>query len=201
MAEAGRERVNQKTRTRRAIVEACQELTTAGRAVTMPEVAAAALVSEATAYRYFPDLASLLSEALVSAWPSPAEALAPVAASADLVERVEFAARVLLEGVAWRQAAVRAMIAATIGHPDLAGAARPGFRFGLIDYAIEPFAAGLAAADAGLPEQLRRGLAIVISSEALFVLTDLCGLSVGEAIDSAVLTASTIAAAAASRLS
>ena len=54
-------RTNQKARTRRAIVEACLELIRQRTPVTMPEVAKAAMVSEATAYRYFPDLASLLA--------------------------------------------------------------------------------------------------------------------------------------------
>ena len=57
-------RTNQKTRTRRAIVDACVERIRQRQPVTMPEVAKAAMVSEATAYRYFPDLASLLAEAL-----------------------------------------------------------------------------------------------------------------------------------------
>ena len=88
-------RVNQKLRTRMAIVEACREVIRSGGPVTMPAVARAALVSEPTAYRYFPDLISLLNAALVGMWPSPAEALEPVAASADPVERVAFASRVL----------------------------------------------------------------------------------------------------------
>ena len=46
----------------------------------MPDVARAAMVSEATAYRYFPDLVTLLQQALAGLWPPPAEALAPVAA-------------------------------------------------------------------------------------------------------------------------
>ena len=52
-------RSNQKKRTRAAIVEAARELIGTGAEVTMPTVARAALVSEATAYRYFPDLPSL----------------------------------------------------------------------------------------------------------------------------------------------
>ena len=72
-------RANQKARTRAAIVDACRDLVRSGAEVTMPEVARRALVSEATAYRYFPDLISLLREALAGAWPDPAEALAPVA--------------------------------------------------------------------------------------------------------------------------
>jgi AcrR family transcriptional regulator len=194
--DAGGGRTNQKARTRRAITEACRALMRDNRPVTMPDVARAALVSEATAYRYFPDLASLLSEALVDEWPSPPEALRPVATSDDPVERVAFATRFLLEGVADRQAAVRAMISATINRPQLAAAARPGLRFGLLEYALAPFLDALAAADPSQPAQLQQGLAVVVSAEALFCLTDLCGLSVEDAIDSAVRTAITLTKAA-----
>src|ERR1700728_2588360 len=140
-------RANQKKRTRMAIIEACREIIRSGAPVAMPDVARAALVSEATAYRYFPDLASLLSAAFVDEWPSPPEALAPVAASDDPVERVPFATRFRREGVAQREAAVRAMISATVARPQLAAAARPGLRFGLIDYALAPFLDALGAAD------------------------------------------------------
>src|SRR5580693_3578791 len=43
-------RVNQKRRTRAAIIAACQELITAGAEISMPAVARAALVSEPVAY-------------------------------------------------------------------------------------------------------------------------------------------------------
>ena len=131
-------RANQKARTRAAIVDACGELVRSGAEVTMPEVARRALVSEATAYRYFPDLISLLREALDGAWPDPAEALAPVAQSADPAVRVAFACEHLLRGVHAYQGAVRAMISHTITAPA-AARSRPGIRFGLIDYALAPF--------------------------------------------------------------
>src|ERR1700726_223724 len=92
-------RVNQKARTRAAIVRAVQDLARAGAEITMPAVARAALVSEATAYRYFPDLPSLLMGADTGAWPDPAEALAPVAGTDDPVERVGYAAKFLLTGI------------------------------------------------------------------------------------------------------
>src|ERR1035438_6064244 len=110
-------RANQKKRTRIAIVEACREIIRSGGPVTMPEVARSALVSEATAYRYFPDLASLLTQALVAMWPSPADALAPVADSRDPVERVVFACEFLLRAGLAYQGAVRAVISATITRP------------------------------------------------------------------------------------
>lgn len=196
VAPESKGRINQKARTQRAIIEACVELIRQRRSVTMPDVAKAAMVSQATAYRYFPDLASLLAKALAEDWPTPIEALAPVEASKDPVERVGFATRFLLRGVAERQAVVRSMISATIDQPNLSGTARPGIRFGLIEHALTPFLDVFEAADPELLAQLRLDLAVVVSAEALFILTDLCGLSVEEAIDSAERTARTLTSAA-----
>jgi AcrR family transcriptional regulator len=188
-------RVNQKLRTRAAIVEACRAVIRTGRPVTMPAVARAALVSEPTAYRYFPDLPSLLNAALAGMWPSPAEALEPVAASADPVQRVAFAAEFFLRRVLSYQGAVRAMISATITRPELAAGYRPGIRFGLIDQALDPVTGSLGL-PAKLVVQLKNDLAAVISADALFPLTDLCRLAPDEAVSSLVRTATTITAVA-----
>jgi AcrR family transcriptional regulator len=188
-------RVNQKQRTRTAIVDAASELIRGSAEVTMPAVAKAALVSEATAYRYFPDLSSLLREALDGTWPSPAEALAPVEHSRDPVERIAFATERLLQHVQAHQGAVRTMISGSIVRRDGA-AVRPGYRFGLIDHALAPLDAGLGRRDPAALRQLKQDLAVVVSAEALFTLTDLCGLSPEDAIASAVHTARAITAAA-----
>ena len=196
MASAGDTgRANQKNRTRTAIVDSCREIIRSGGAVTMPEIAKLALVSEATAYRYFPDLVSVVDEALVGMWPSPADALAPVAHSSDPVERVAFACEFLLRGVLAYQGAVRAVISATIIRSELAGT-RPGIRFGLIDQALAPLNDTLAARDPGGLAQLKRDLAAVVGAEALFSLTDLCGLTPDDAIASLVRTATTVTEAA-----
>ncbi|HEV2635932.1 MAG TPA: TetR/AcrR family transcriptional regulator [Actinocrinis sp.] len=187
-------RANQKLRTRTAIVQAAAELSRTGREVTMPEIAKAALVSEATAYRYFPDLAGLLQEAIAGQLPTPAEALAAVADSADPVERVGAATEFLLRHVLARQGVVRAMIASTMTRPGEA-AARPGLRVGLIDHALAPLVSGLASGStehAAELEQLRRDLAIVVSAEALFSLTDLYQVAPEDAIASVVHTATTL---------
>jgi AcrR family transcriptional regulator len=189
-------RANQKQRTRTAILVAARELIRGSAEVTMPAVARAALVSEATAYRYFPDLVSLLREALDGTWPSAAEALAPVEHIDDPVERIAFATERLLQHVQAHQGAVRAMIASSIVRPDSA-AIRPGYRFGLIDHALAPLGATLGRRHPEALQQLKQDLALVVSAEALFTLTDLCGLSPREAITSAVHTARTITAAAA----
>jgi len=196
-------RVNQKARTRAAIVDACGDLVRSGAEVTMPEVARRALVSEATAYRYFPDLISLLQEALEGAWPDPAAALAPVARSGQPAVRVAFACEYLLRGVHAYQGAVRAMISHTITAPATART-RPGIRFGLIDYALAPFESPAsqpspASGPALGPEamtRLKQDLAVVVSAEAFFVLTDLCGLAPDDAIRSAARTAATLTSAA-----
>ena len=185
-------RVNQKLRTRNAILQAAVELMRTGRDVTMLEVAKAALVSEATAYRYFPDLASLLQEAMVGQMPTPAEALESVADSRDPVERVAAATEHLLRHVLAFQGSTRAMIAATITRPESASA-RPGLRFGLIDHALAPLDDVLGAAELA---QLKNDLAVVVSAEALFCLTDLCRLEPEDAIASAVHTATTLTRAA-----
>ncbi|MGW7688333.1 TetR/AcrR family transcriptional regulator [Streptomyces asiaticus] len=193
--QTGTGRTNQKKRTRAAIVEAARELIGTGGEVTMPEIARAALVSEATAYRYFPDLPSLISEALAGVWPPPAEALAPVADSVDPVERVAFACEFLLRGILARQGSVRAMISATITRPASVSA-RPGIRFGLIDHALAPLEGTLGATDPDAFAQLKRDLAVVVGAEALFTLTDLCGLDPQDAVASAVRTATTLTKAA-----
>jgi AcrR family transcriptional regulator len=190
---AGRE--NQKQRTRTAIVDAARELIRGSAEVTMPAVAKAALVSEATAYRYFPDLSSVLREAIDGTFPSPAEALAPVEDSADPVARIAFATERLLTHVQMYQGAVRAVISGSIVRRDPA-AIRPGYRFGLIDHALVPLDATLGRRDPAALRQLKQDLAVVVSAEALFILTDLCGLSPDDAIASAVHTARAVTAAA-----
>ena len=195
VTEVSSGRANQKQRTRTAIVTAARTLLTSGAEVSMPAIARSALVSEATAYRYFPDLTTLIGEAIVGVWPDPAEALRPVEDSRDPVERIGYATEVLMRRVLAYQGAVRAVIAASITRPDHA-ALRPGYRFGLIDRALLPVAAALAAGGPEVLEQLKCDLAIVMSAEAAFTLTDLCGLSPDQAVGSAVRTARTITAAA-----
>jgi AcrR family transcriptional regulator len=197
-APAGR--VHQKQRTRTAIVTAARELITGSAEVTMPGVARAALVSDATAYRYFPDLVSLLQEAVDGTWPSPEQALASVEHSTDAVERIGVATERLLAHVQAYQGAVRAMIAASVTRPAAAGI-RPGYRFGIIDHALAPLEPSLGRKRPEAFRNLKLDLAIVVSAEALFTLTDLCELSPSEAIASAVRSAKTITAAAVSEYS
>jgi AcrR family transcriptional regulator len=193
-------RTNQKERTRTAILEAARELITSGSELSISLAATRALVSEATAYRYFPDLASLLTAAIGEVWTTAAQALEPLADVDDPVERIAQATEILLREVYAYQGAVRAMIAAAITRPE-APPARPGRRFGLIDEALKPLATTLAETDREIFDQLKQDLAIVVSAEAFFTLTDLCGLAPEAAISSAVHTARTLTAASVAAIS
>jgi hypothetical protein len=137
-----------------------------------------------------------VNEALTDLWPSPETALEPVAASTDPVERIAFACEFLLRGVLRYQGSVRAVIAATITRPATV-VSRPGFRFGLIDRALDPAIPVMNTVAAARLAQLKHDLAAVLSAEALFSLTDLCGLTADDAIASLVRTARTITEAAA----
>ena len=194
-AAAGSGRANQKKRTHDAIVRAAAELMPTGRELTMPEIAKAALVSEATAYRYFPDLASLLQEAMAEQLPDPAQAMAEATDSQDPVERVAVAAEYLIRHVITRQGVVRAMIAATVIKPA-SGASRPGLRFGLIDEALAPAAATFGTANPAAFAQLKLGLSVILSAEAYFSLIDLHGLESEAAITGLVSTAVNLTRAA-----
>jgi AcrR family transcriptional regulator len=189
-------RVNQKLRTRTAIIRAAAELAGTGREVMMPEIARLALVSEATAYRYFPDLASLLGEVIADQLPNAAQALEAATDPADPVARVAAVTEFLLRHVLSRQGVVRTLIAASIIRPGQPHA-RPGLRFGLIEHALAPLGDSPAAvADPAATAQLKRDLAVVISAESLFSLIDLHGLDPEQAIASIVDTATTLTRAA-----
>jgi AcrR family transcriptional regulator len=181
-------RQNQKERTRRAIVAAAAKLVAAGSLPTMPEVADEALVSTATAYRYFPDQLSLLSAALRDGYAGIGERFQPdIGTERDLERRVDTATEGLLRRIVEREALVRTVMAlsllrsvdAATPHDDATGV-RPGFRREWIDEALRP------AEDEFDPESLRLlklALGAVMSSEALFALEDVMGVESGEAIE------------------
>jgi len=181
-------RQNQKERTRRAIVAAAAKLIAAGMLPTMPEVAGEALVSTATAYRYFPDQLSLLSAALQDGYAGIGERFKPdIGTERDLERRVDLATEGLLRRILDREPLVRTVMAlsllrsvdGTMPHDD-AGGVRPGFRRAWIDEALSPAEAEFDPKDLRL---LKLALGAVMSSEALFALEDVMGVDSEEAIE------------------
>ena len=82
-------RVNQKARTRQAIVRAAGALLSRGKRPSLDDIAAEARVSRATAYRYFPGLDALLSEAAVDLLVPDPDELFDARAPGDPFERLE----------------------------------------------------------------------------------------------------------------
>jgi AcrR family transcriptional regulator len=187
-----RRRTNQMERTRSAIVAAARERADSGAEITMSAIAAEARVSEATAYRYFPDLVSLLRAAFTVE--DQVAVLKSVVNGDDPVERIGQATEILGRAVLRRQSAVRAIVASTIAKPATVKD-RPAQRFALIEYALAPWIDKHGLAGRADVEQLVRDLAVVISAEAVFTLLDLCRLAPDDAIASLVATARRTAAA------
>jgi AcrR family transcriptional regulator len=172
-------RVNQKQRTRQALVNAAAQLLAAGASPTLADVAEHALVSKATAYRYFASADALIAEVMFDRdFPSVDEVLGSIGSEpATRVLAVEAAVNdALLSHEHAMRMIVRNAIEMALSGADGAPH-RPGRRQKLIAAAVEPLARVLK------PEALKRlrhALALVIGPEAILAARDVCGLSPAE---------------------
>ena len=179
--EAGRP--NQKSRTRKDLLDAASRLMKEGRRPTLEEVAEEALVSRATAYRYFPNVDALLVEApLDRATPDPDE-LFRDASSDDAVERIELVNAALDDMIAANEPALRVMLAHSLQH-GANGEGHNGFparqnrRAALIESALAPARDQFEPAAA---QRLANALALIIGTESMVVLKDVLQLDPAEA--------------------
>jgi len=179
MRAANDGRVNQKARTRKHLLEATARLVKRGGSPSLEEIAAEALVSRATAYRYFPNLEALIVEAgLDIAMPEPGP-LFQDDKSVDPVARLVRADAALHDGIVANEGALRLMIAQSLQRPRTpAGPHDPPIRQNrrtpLIDAALLPARHEFKPAALAM---LRRALAFVIGTEALLVGKDVLRLS------------------------
>lgn len=178
-------RTNQKLRTSRAIVDAARDLIGRGEVPTVAAAAELALVSPATAYRYFPDQLSLLRAAMGNDYGGPNKMeITRVPDSDDPRERIEFAARELLTEGHRHEALHRSLLSLWLMNSMKAGdeqtGSRPGLRMRWIEHALEPLTETLPAAEL---RRLTLALATVIGDDALFSLQDICGIPADEAIE------------------
>jgi AcrR family transcriptional regulator len=172
-------RPNQRRRTRKDLLEAAARLMREGKSPTLDEVAEEALVSRATAYRYFAGVEALLLEAsLDMAFPAAATLFAD--GGTDVARRVEAAEAAVAEMVRANEPALRTMLANTLqarardNGEDVP--ARQNRRSQLIEAALEPGALAPAARD-----RLARALAFFIGTEAMLVAKDVLQLGEAEA--------------------
>lgn len=182
-------RVNQKRRTRAAIVAAAAELLRGGKSPTVAEVADAALVSRATAYRYFPSGEYLLAEAaLESIRGDVDEILAAVESVDDATQRLDAVVRALQQRTVDQEASFRALLRLSLEQPfERTDGEQPGVsgrrgarRLDWIEQALAPVWGDL---DPEIRGRLLGALSLCMGIEAVVVLQDICGYSAAEAIE------------------
>lgn len=172
------ERTNQRYRTRKDLIAAAGRLMKDGRKPTLDEVAEAALVSRATAYRYFPNIDALLVEASLDIAAPDGEALFAGDPSVDPEERIDRAEAAMHRMAFENEAAIRLILAAALtraaaGSADDAVPLRQNRRTPLIDAALAPARGrfGKAAYD-----RLRAALAMIFGAESMIVCRDVLQL-------------------------
>lgn len=179
-----RPRSQQKARTRAALVEAAIERLRAGRAPTVSEVAVAAKVSTATAYRYFPSAASLWQAVLAATGePDPAQVFAGLE-RASLAERVDAmvvatARRMLDDEPLWRTVH-RTMSTGRGGAAQRVGGGS-GQRARWVREALRPAERTL---DTRTYRTLAAALMLTFGSSAMLTLRDLGGLDAAATLES-----------------
>ncbi|KCZ92456.1 TetR/AcrR family transcriptional regulator [Hyphomonas johnsonii] len=185
MTQADATRSNQKRRTRRELLRAATRLMQQGRKPTLEEVAEEALVSRATAYRYFGNVDALLVEApLDLALPEPAD-LFGQSAPADPVARLDRLAATMDAMLAVNETPLRLMLAKSLERSITDGGdddvpPRQNRRTHLIEAALAP------AGTAFPPEDLARltaALALVFGIEAQIVFRDVLQMPDADAQD------------------
>jgi hypothetical protein len=176
-------RDNQRRRTRKDLLAAAARLMKEhpGRSPSMDDVAAEALVSRATAYRYFPTIEALLIEAPIDgAVPDPSVVFAGDS-SRDPAERVDRAEAALHEVCYRNEAQLRVMLAASLerGRRERATPSRDTVplrqnrRAGLIEAALEPARGRFTDA---VYERLCASLSLVFGTESMIVCSDVLGI-------------------------
>lgn len=171
-------RPNQRRRTRKDLLQAAARLMQQGRAPSLEEIAEEALVSRATAYRYFPGVEALLLEASVDVEvPEPDDIFAGETSN-DPVKRLNKADTALHEMIIANEVPLRLMLAHSLEQRAKGVEAgdlpvRQNRRTPLIEAALEPVRGQFKPAHF---DTLCAALALVIGTEAMVVFRDVLQL-------------------------
>ena len=173
-------RTSQKARTRDALVGAARKLLADGVTPTIEQAASAASIARATAYRYFPNQRALL----VATYPEMADAsLLGESPPADPKARLEIVVEAIARQAVEHEPELRNMLRLSL-EPDPAQRGDCPFRTGR---RIIWVADALAPLRGELPEpELQRlvvAIAAAVGIDTLVWLTDIAGLSQGQAVE------------------
>lgn len=186
--DLGEGRTNQKRRTRMAILAAAVELLERGQRPTVAEAADAALVSRATAYRYFPSQEYLLFEAALESTRSDIDReFNENTLPEDPEARLDILINAVQKRIIDKEAAFRTMLRLSLeqapeeeqhGGKSTPSRIRGGGRVRWIETALAPVQGRLAEPDF---RRLVAALSLCMGIEALVVLRDVCALESAEA--------------------
>jgi len=177
------ERPNQKRRTRKDLLQAAARLMGQGSKPSLEEIADEALVSRATAYRYFPGLDALLLEASLDVAILDAAELFRDESSDDPVSRLERVDAALHDMILANEGPLRMMLANSLervvrGENDAEVPSRQNRRTPLIEAALKPVRSQFKPA---AMETLCKALALIIGTEAMVVFKDVLRLDDSDA--------------------
>jgi AcrR family transcriptional regulator len=168
----------QRARTRKAIVRAAARLLERGDRPSLDDVAEEAGVSRATAYRYFPGLDALLSEAAVDALVPDPEALFGADSPADPAARLALVDETFERACREREMPLRLMLARSLERSVQPGGdetpLRQNRRAPMIEQALEPL-------DGRYRPELVPALAMIVGTEGMIALKDVVGLDDSQA--------------------
>lgn len=175
-ARAGRWR--QRRRTRKDLLQAAARLLKLGRKPGLEEVADEALVSRATAYRYFPSIEALLVEAALDVAVPDAKELFGNDTTDDPVSRLERVDDMFHDMMIENEMPLRLMLAESLqrrARSDAAGdlPVRQDRRTPLIEAALSPTRDRFRPADL---EKLTAAMALIVGTEAMVVFRDVLQL-------------------------
>jgi AcrR family transcriptional regulator len=182
-------RVNQKRRTRAAIVAAARAILDRGETPTVAQVAEEAQMTRTTVYRYFPDQESLLVELSVSIGVDedfaellarPLDGVTPQTRLLEVIDALNsyVAANEKLYRTAQRHY-LDTWLAAERAGPRDGPQVRQGRRLRWISATLAPLRETMPDADF---QRLEAALCLVTGGEAFTVLRDICGLEADEAM-------------------
>lgn len=176
------ERVNQKTRTRIALLDAARQLIERGEDPTLELVAETALVSRATAYRYFSSAEAVLAEASIDGpdLGTPDEVLSTLDPRADIADRVEHVVRHVSRRLVANPRATHLMMRSVYDLWLIEPDSRVGRRIDFLEAALGDQDDSL---DPDQRSRLLHGLALVCGAEAVLSALDVCRLDADEAIE------------------
>jgi AcrR family transcriptional regulator len=173
LAEGGR--VNQRLRTRKDLLQAAAQLLKQGRTPTLEEVAETALVSRATAYRYFPGTDALLAEAALDVVVPDIDDIFDDRPSDDPTERLCQLDAALQKMIVENDVALRMMLAHSLEQSAKGGTrnselpVRQNRRTPLIEAALEPAEKQFTRTNL---ETLKSALALIVGTEGMMVFRD-----------------------------